>query len=179
MTTMTRSALLAAAISTAIGAGAWADTASQGADQNIKIPKPGAPAPAAAPSAGAADFREWELLIASCIDAHQNSLFDLLPMIEPSWDRGDKPVRKLSRRIEGEIYAIHLKFQAERSAPNRDQRAQARQGLASECADSLAQVRRDVAAQVAQSGGKRVNSFKRPTNFPSYSERMDRHGQNH
>ena len=179
MTTTARNALIAAAVSAAVGAGAWAGAAAQGADQTIKIPKPGAPAPAAAPSDGAADFRDWELLIASCIDAHEQSLFDLIPMIEPSWDRGDKPVRKLSRRIEGEIHAIHHKFQAERTAPNRDERARAREGLASECAASLAQVRRDVAAQLAQSGGKRANSFKRPENFRPYSERMDRHGHDH
>ena len=178
MTTMTRSALLAAAISTAIGAGAWADTASQGADQNIKIPKPGAPAPAAPSNDGAADFREWELLIASCIDAHEQSLFDLIPLIEPVWDRGDKPVRKLSRRIEGDIQAIHLKFQAERRAQNRDQRARQRADLASECADSLTRIKSDVAAMVANSGGNRVNSFIRPRIRP-YSERMNRHGQNH
>ena len=178
MTATTRNALLVAAVSTAIGAGAWADTVSPGREQNIQIPQAPEPAAPEPSSNSAAEFNEWEFLIASCIDAHEQSLFDLIPLIEPVWHRGDKPVRKLSRRIEGEIQAIHLKFQAERSAPNRDQRARQRADLANECADSLPRIKSDVAAMVAKSGGNRVNSFIRPRIRP-YSERMNRRGQNH
>ena len=178
MTRTTRSALLAAAISTAIAAGAWADTVTPGRDDGIKIPKPGAPAPADPSNNGAAEFQEWELLIASCIDAHEQSLFDLIPMIEPMWERGDKPARQLSDKIQGVLRNFHMKFQAERSAPNRDQRSQPRMSMAHECTDSLMQIKREVAALLARSGGKRTNSFFRPKIRP-YSERMGSSGQNH